>query len=428
MKTIIEFVDKRGNAAAFKRWSSLNNSAAKIARIRGYLESGGHRLSKLDQLKNIVYTHFRTARDGFLPVHGHDLKSWSIEAARIVKLPNFKASVGFLHSLKTQFKITSRKVTKFITKKTRVNEADIKKSADEFVIKINELKENMGYRNASVWNTDQSGFNYELVSGRTLSDRGEKETFAMVQNINSLTHSYTIQELISNDGHLAPKLFICFQEASGEFGPRVNERVRASQPNNIVVTCTTSGKLTKSALGFWVSNCLDPIVSENTLLLQDSWTTQKDREVFDQNLRQPTLLTIETIPPKVTKYIQPLDVYFFRQYKLMVRRFQDDIRSFSSEDAISKLNDRVFIMRMHSFVYNQLSSPRFHNMLLHAWKALGYSIDDHIPSFKNVLQVNFKDNFENCKYPECTSAGFINCSYCDKAICSQHCLDPIHSH
>ena len=212
IKTIIEFVDKRGNAAAFKRWSSLNNSAAKIARIRGYLESGGHRLSKLDQLKNIVYTHFRTARDGFLPVHGHDLKSWSIEAARIVKLPNFKASVGFLHSLKTQFKITSRKVTKFITKKTRVNEADIKKSADEFVIKINELKENMGYRNANVWNTDQSGFNYELVSGRTLSDRGEKETFAMVQNINSLTHSYKIQVLISNDGHLAPKLFICFKK------------------------------------------------------------------------------------------------------------------------------------------------------------------------------------------------------------------------
>jgi len=427
MKAIIEFVDKRGSAAALKRWTSLG-TAVKIARIREFLEKGGHRLSKLEQLKNIVYTHFRDARDHYLPVHGHDLKGWSIEAARIVSLPSFKASASFLRSLKAQFRISSRKVTKFITKRTRTDEHVIERNARNFVAKINDMKITLGFPSSHVWNTDQSGFNYELSSGRTLSDKGEKETFAMVQSVNSLTHSYTVQVLISNDGYLAPKLFICFQESSGKFGPRVQERVRESQPANIIVTCTTSGKLTKSSLGFWVSSCLDPIVNDKTLLLQDSWTTQGDREVYDRNLKNSSLLQIETIPPKATRYIQPLDVYFFRQYKIMVRRFQDDVRCSATQSALTRLNDRVFIMQMHSFVYNQLSSSRFRHMLLYAWKASGYSIDEPLSSFENVLEVCFRDIFEDCSVNQCSSMAFIRCSHCNSPLCSYHCLNPLHFH
>jgi len=425
MKMMIDFVDQRGSAAALKRWSSLG-SAMKIARIREFLERGGHRLSKLDQLKNIVYTHFRDARDRYLPVHGHDLKGWSIEAARIVNLPSFKASSSFLRSLKAHFRISSRKVTKFITKRTRVDEHVIERNAKSFVAKINEMKITLGFSSCHVWNTDQSGFNYELSSGRTLSDKGEKETFAMVQSVNSLTHSYTVQVLISNDGYLAPKLFICFQEAGGKFGPRVQERVRESQPTNVVVTCTTSGKLTKSSLGFWVSSCLDPIISEQTLLLQDSWTTQGDREIYDRNLKNSSLLHVETIPPKATRYIQPLDVYFFRQYKIMVRRFQDDVRCSAAQSALTRLNDRVFIMQMHSFLYNQLSSPKFREMLLYAWKASGYSIDEPLSSFKNVLEVCFHDIFEDCSVNQCSSIAFIHCSHCNLPLRSYHCLNPLH--
>lgn len=430
MRTIIEFVDRRGNSAAFKRWSSLGNSAAKIKRIRDFLSEGGHRLSKLDQVKNLVYTKFRDSRDRLLPVHGHDLKAWSIDAARIVKLANFKASSGFLNDLKTRFKVSSRKVTKFVTKKTRQDEEAIKQRADEFVETINGMKQDEGglYSSSNVWNTDQSGFNYELFSGRTLSDKGEKDTFLMVQNINSLTHSYTIQVLISNDGYLAPKLFICFQEHGGRFGPRVEVSVRENQPNNIVVTCTTSGKLTKSSLGFWVKNCLDPIVTEPTLLLQDSWTTQGDTAVYQQNLTNPTMLEVRTIPPKATKYIQPLDVYFFRQYKIFVRRFQDDVRCFIGDQAVTKLNDRVFIMKMHSFIYNQLSSSRYRKMLIYAWKASGYSIDDEVPSFENVLQVSFANTFETCGNDGCENSSFICCSHCRKPLCAFHCINPVHLH
>jgi len=178
MKAIIELVDRRGNRAAFKRWSSLGNSAAKIKRIREFIDQGGHRLSKLDQVKNLVYTKFRDARDRLLPVHRHDLKAWSIDAAKIVKLENYKASPSFLQDLKLRFRISSRKVTKFVTKKTRTDEKAIKNRADEFVKVINGMKQGEGgvYQSSNIWNTDQSGFNYELFSGRSLSDKGEKDT------------------------------------------------------------------------------------------------------------------------------------------------------------------------------------------------------------------------------------------------------------
>ena len=92
------------------------------------------------------------------------------------------------------------------------------------------------------------------------------------------------------------------------------------------------------------------------------------------------------IQPKATKYVQPLDVYFFRQFKLFWKRITDYIRASESP---YKLNDRIFIITMLSFVYNQLCSPQFENMLIYAWQKAGYDVDQRVDSFKNVLDINF---------------------------------------
>lgn len=75
---------------------------------------------------------------------------------------------------------------------------------------------------------------------------GEEDTFAMARNVNPLNHSYTIQVLVSNAGYLVPKLFICFLEGGGL---HVQQNIEQNQPSKTVVTCITSGKLTKSSLG-----------------------------------------------------------------------------------------------------------------------------------------------------------------------------------
>ena len=99
------------------------------------------------------------------------------------------------------------------------------------------------YNPSHIFNTDQSGFNYEIHSGRSLAFIGTTSIEAQVQSFQAMTHSYTIQSTISIDGNLLTPLFICLQE-EGEFGPQVIQRLL--KPENVYVSCSFSGKMTKN--------------------------------------------------------------------------------------------------------------------------------------------------------------------------------------
>ncbi len=51
----------------------------------------------------------------------------------------------------------------------------------------------LNYNLDFVFNTDQSGYNYEMVSTRTLSDKVVKINEGLVNSMNKVTHSYSIQ-------------------------------------------------------------------------------------------------------------------------------------------------------------------------------------------------------------------------------------------
>ena len=68
-----------------------------------------------------------------------------------------------------------------------------------------------------VYNTDQSGMQSEMHTGRSLAFKGSEQVTAKVQSTSATTHSYTIQLMVRIDGTLHPILFICLQEASGRF-------------------------------------------------------------------------------------------------------------------------------------------------------------------------------------------------------------------
>jgi hypothetical protein len=63
--------------------------------------------------------------------------------------------------------------------------------------------------------------------------------------VNKITHSYTAQYAITALGKLLPMVFICLQERSGTFGPRISEEARtlSQKFGNVFVTATKSGKL-----------------------------------------------------------------------------------------------------------------------------------------------------------------------------------------
>jgi hypothetical protein len=96
---------------------------------------------------------------------------------------------------------------------------------------------------------DQTGCNYEFHSIRTLSDKGEKCTVLAVKALYDCTHSYTVMPVIFKSGDIFPKILICFQEINGKFGPIVEKNLVLR--DNIMLTCSRSGKMTKYHIKWW---------------------------------------------------------------------------------------------------------------------------------------------------------------------------------
>ena len=89
-----------------------------------------------------------------------------------------------------------------------------------------------------------------MHTNRTLSHVGKRDTVVNVQASSPLTHSYTIQPLLNMEGRLVGKLLVNLQEPNGVFGPLV----AAAMPRyeNLYVTCSKSGKLTRALASEWV--------------------------------------------------------------------------------------------------------------------------------------------------------------------------------
>ena len=105
-----------------------------------------------------------------------------------------------------------------------------------------------------------------------------------------------------------------------------------------------------------VLSWMQPELKEASLLLLDSWSGQTDTGFSARGFGNRELnLLKKIIPPKTTKYCQPLDVYFFCQYKLFARCTEEKIRH--DEGNAVKLHDRIFIFKLHSLICNQLITP-----------------------------------------------------------------------
>ena len=177
----------------------------------------------------------------------------------------FVASDTWILAFKHKYNICSRKVTKvsvancreslsspiyvfsqFVTKREAMNEEEIKKSAYRFVSDVRALLPK--YNEDFVLNTNQSGLGFKIYSNRTLSHQGEKTTLSAVRSINETTHSDTVQPMISLSGKIAGPIYLCLKEPKG----RMSDNIKAHlyKADNVVVTCSASGKLTTSLVEY----------------------------------------------------------------------------------------------------------------------------------------------------------------------------------
>lgn len=119
-----------------KRNRSLKSVQSKFRRVSSerqlrrwdeQLQSGGNRIEKLSHISKFTHDKFTAAVESGFMVHDIDLKRWALQAQKEIGNlnPIFKASHSWISRFKKSHRIVSRKVTKFVTKKTLEDSADL---------------------------------------------------------------------------------------------------------------------------------------------------------------------------------------------------------------------------------------------------------------------------------------------------------------
>ena len=172
-----------------------------------------------------------------------------------------------------------------------------------------------------VINTDRTGYEYRAHVLRTLSNQGEKATKLFLGDFNKVMHTYTTQYPITASGRLLPEVFLCTQEPQGFFGTLVAAKViiLSEEFENVFVSASKSGKLTKHRFDVYVEKVLKPYCNGNDfMLILDSWGGQTDTASLkskftdDDGYCSPSV----EIPPLCTPFCQPCDLILFRQVKI----------------------------------------------------------------------------------------------------------------
>jgi len=372
----------------------------------------GDREEERRLIREKTLAEFQTARASSIAVHDIHLRRWALETASELGAKGFKASDTWLYSFKQDHKLKSLKVTHFTSKSRLKDEEEIAKKARAFVERVVDIAPN--YDPDFVFNADQSGFNKEMISNRTIQVSGTKKVQALVQSTNATTHSYTILPLISMAGKLKSPMLVVLSEPNG----RVSDSVWSSmiKPGNLHIAMTPSGKMGKKDLETFVTKVLEPNLSSKNLLLFDSWSAFKDKAFVRSFLPNDKDLDIEIIPEGATGAVQPLDVFGFRQWKALVKHFSDYVRikRVDFTGPRESLQTRENILKLQSIIHNQLSSPRFQNMWKYSWYKAGY-VSEHPGHFDNPVDFCFKIGVDNCA--DCNTVCMVRCSWCKKYLC-----------
>ena len=130
------------------------------------------------------------------------------------------------------------------------------------------------------------------------------------------------------------------------------------------------------------------------------------------------------IQRKTTSKIQPLDVFFNRQWKVIVRRVYERVLLDELEIHLAQRNN---IIRLQSLIHNQLLSSVFTPMIFYAWFKSDYTDIDPDP-FQTVTEICFKFKQDYCDISSCERFALIRCTYCNKILCLHGFFVNYHTH
>lgn len=387
-----------------------------MARARAPNETSGERKRKFIRLAEAMHIKFEHIRDFDKDqVDGDDLKEWALIFAEELQLTNFVACDTFIQKWKTKHRIGSRKVTNFISKRQVRDKVQKEADAKNFGLAIKKITEEEGVNPRFIFNADQTGVPYEMARNRTLNRRGDKYVFCKVKSRGNMKNSFTAMILVTADGSIWPKTLLCLKEPTGRFGARVMNSIY--KPRNIELTCTRSGKFTSSTFEYWVETILESAVryDEKCLVLLDSWAPHKNNRLYssleDKNYE------VHIIPPGTTALCQPLDVYFNRQFKDLMKYIHHKIRLRTPRGGGLDRNVVISAVSLALFI---MAAPRFKVMVRYAFIKSGL-LNQPKENFSRPLETCRIIAAKSCDFDRCENYANLMCPWCEKNYCI-HCI------
>jgi hypothetical protein len=164
-------------------------------------------------------------------------------------------------------------------------------------------------------------------------------------------------------------------------------------------------------------------------MLIDSWNGFNKAVDTEEVHQRP--ITLHIIPSKLmtrtgsshlpfsegaTGRIQPLDVFYNRQFKDMLRQVIHLINRRQPDYIVSI---RKNLARLISIVHHQFTAERFRPMIQYAWYKSGY-YSERPPPFKTPAQFCLRDYpaDQDCDY--CDKLCLIKCAHCEDHLCFDH--------
>ena len=409
-----------------------------VARFRSKL--AGSYIDKVRAMNRHVYNAFSEARRKRQPVHGRMIQRWAKQYSSQINLTDFRASDSWLTSFKRRYGIVSRKVTNYIGRSELANVPTI--AANILAFGGIYTNSSVPFDKSEIWNFDQTGFNYEPANLRTLSFKGERDTSLLLDSRNKSTHSYTVQPMVSRSVMLFGKFLIVLQEREGVFGPKVAAQVSDLERRfgNIEVYASVSGKLSAELINKLYNGTLSSAVKSikerkmiedeepSVLIFADSWGGHSSPR--QQAMLRDMGAKILKLPPSTTDRLQPLDVNFNRQLKIFYNRV---IEEAFYQNITASVTSREGILNLQSLLHDQLSSPKYRDMLLYAWRNTdpNFNATSEMgtvpPRMVNHIQFDF-DAAELCQRQDCRNHAFLKCSHCGRLICLNHFLERVCFH
>lgn len=368
-------------------------------------------------INNLVFEKFLKRRSVHGSVNDLMLRKWAVQIRNSLDPSfDFRASVGWVLNFKRTHNLVSRAITHKVSRNYDNSQERLMKDAKKFIAEVKQLIVEKKFSKNEIVNCDQSRFDKEPRSYRTLEPKGGKRVLVSVGSMNATTHSMMIMPFIDGSGGICEQLYLLTQEKGGLF-PQIRVPII---PSNIRAFAGSSAIMNASDMKTFLCLLIENFISKGIpkiLLILDSWPVNKNSNLWNDLLKEYNSkieLYKKVIPAGCTGLIQPLDVYFFRPYKSFVKHI---VHSLVVENKVFQRNN---MLGLHSFVHFQFCAPRFRNLIVYAFYKAGYFEEKPGP-FQTPTQYCFDPNeLKKCSDISCDSAGDIRCAHCEECFCFEH--------